>query len=135
LSACKKNTRKSAESGGNAVIGGFNAWGRNLRWPVERRLALCHHGRAMFGILKSGLKLGIGCFVAGILFALAVAGLIFYYCGRGPAPRPRNTNRRAAVRQADGRAAALAVTTTAPRPSARPLVQDGDGFFGGLRKR
>lgn len=53
----------------------------------------------MFGILKTGLKLGLGCFIAGILFVLVVAGLIFYYCGRRPAPRPRSTNRRAAIQQ------------------------------------
>ena len=51
----------------------------------------------MFGILKTGLKLGLGCFIAGILFVLVIAGLIFYYCGRRPVPRPRNTNRRAAI--------------------------------------
>jgi len=59
----------------------------------------------MFGILKTGLKLGLGCFIAGILFVLVIAGLIFYYCGRRPAPRPRNANRRAAIQRPYTRAA------------------------------
>ena len=59
----------------------------------------------MFGILRTGLKLGPGCFIAGILFVLVVAGLIFYYCGRKPAPHPRNTNRRASIQQPYRRAA------------------------------
>ena len=80
----------------------------------------------MFGILKTGLKLGIGCFVAGILFVLVIAGLIFYYCGRSPAQRPRNTNRRAAVLQNQHRAAGV---------SARALVQNGDSLFGRLHER
>ncbi|MFL6213627.1 MAG: hypothetical protein ACJ74J_06990 [Blastocatellia bacterium] len=63
----------------------------------------------MFGILKTGLKLGVGCFVAGILFVLVIAGLIFYYCGRQPAPHSRNTNRRAAIQQSHTRAATQAL--------------------------
>ena len=89
----------------------------------------------MFGILKTGLKLGVGCFVAGILFALVIAGLIFYYCGRSPAQRPRNTNRRAAVWQDPNRAAAFVVTVKVAGASARARVQDGDGLFGGLHER
>lgn len=90
----------------------------------------------MFGILKTGLKLGIGCFVAGILFVLVVAGLIFYYCGRRPAPRPKTTNRRAAVQPSDASAATEAsAMMRAAGVSARPLVQDGDGFFGRIDER
>lgn len=88
----------------------------------------------MFGILKAGLKLGLGCFVAGILFVLVIAGLIFYYCERRPASRPRNTNRRAAVQQSTG-AATRALMVKAAGVSARPLVQDGDGFFSRIHER
>lgn len=58
----------------------------------------------MFGILKSGLKLGIGCFVAGILFILLIIGAWYYYFGRKTEPRPKNTNRRAAVVDTRGNA-------------------------------
>ncbi|HKS40953.1 MAG TPA: hypothetical protein VJX74_10110 [Blastocatellia bacterium] len=51
----------------------------------------------MFGILKSGIKLGLGCFVTIVLLVALVAGAIYYYWIRKPAPRPRNSNRRAAV--------------------------------------
>ena len=47
----------------------------------------------MFGILKSGIKLGLGCFIAGILFILLIFGGFYYYCSRKPAPRQRNSNR------------------------------------------
>ena len=51
----------------------------------------------MFGILKSGIKLGVGCFVTIVLLIALVAGAIYYYWLRKPAPRPRNGNRRAAI--------------------------------------
>lgn len=51
----------------------------------------------MFGILKSGIKLGVGCFVTILLLVALVAGAIYYYWLRKPATRPRNTNRRAAI--------------------------------------
>jgi hypothetical protein len=89
----------------------------------------------MFGILKTGLKLGIGCFVAGILFVLVVAGLIFYYCGGRPAPRPKSTNRRAAVQQSRAGAATYASMMKAAGVSERPLVQDGDGFVRRIDER
>jgi hypothetical protein len=73
----------------------------------------------MFGILKSGLKLGFGCFVAGILFILLIIGAWYYYYGRKPAPGPRNTNRRAAVFQTGDHAATLAVVSKAAGVSAR----------------
>lgn len=53
----------------------------------------------MFGIFKTGIKLGIGCFVAGILFVLLLVAAWYYFFGRKPEPRPRNGNRRAAVVQ------------------------------------
>jgi hypothetical protein len=49
----------------------------------------------MFGILKSGIKLGVGCFVTIILFLALLAGVIWYYFIRSP--KPSNTKRRAAV--------------------------------------
>jgi len=61
----------------------------------------------MFGIFKTGLKLGIGCFVAGILFVLLILGAFYYYCGRKPAPHSRNTNRRAAAVKIEPGAATL----------------------------
>lgn len=51
----------------------------------------------MFGILKSGLKLGFGCFVTIILFLALIAGGFYYYCGRKPKPKPPNANRRTAI--------------------------------------
>jgi hypothetical protein len=51
----------------------------------------------MFGILKSGIKLGVGCFVTIILFLALIAGGFYYYCGRKPKPKPPNANRRTAV--------------------------------------
>ena len=48
----------------------------------------------MFGILKSGIKLGIGCFVAIVLIVALVAGGIYYYWIKKPAAKPRNGNRR-----------------------------------------
>jgi hypothetical protein len=75
----------------------------------------------MFGILKSGLKLGLGCFIAGILFILLIIGALYYYFGRKPAPHPRNTNRRAAVFQTSDHAATLAVVSKAAGASARSL--------------
>lgn len=51
----------------------------------------------MFGILKSGIKLGIGCFVTIVLLIALAAGAFYHYCGKKPAPRPRNSNRRAAL--------------------------------------
>ncbi len=52
----------------------------------------------MFGILKAGVKLGIGCFVTIILFVALVAGAIWWYCSDSkPAPRNRNRNGRRAV--------------------------------------
>jgi hypothetical protein len=63
----------------------------------------------MFGILKLGLKLGLGCFVAGILFILLIIGAWYYYYGRKPAPHPRNSNRRAVVFETRDRAATLAL--------------------------
>ena len=51
----------------------------------------------MFGILKSGIKLGVGCFVTIVLLIALVAGAIYYYWIRKPATRPRNGNRRAAI--------------------------------------
>ena len=75
----------------------------------------------MFGILKSGLKLGIGCFIAGILFILLIIGAWYYYYGRKPAPGPRNSNRRAAAFQSRDRAATLAVVSKAAGVSARAL--------------
>ena len=50
----------------------------------------------MFGILKSGIKLGVGCFVTIVLLIVLAAGAFYYYCGKKPATRPRNSNRRAA---------------------------------------
>ena len=75
----------------------------------------------MFGILKSGLKLGIGCFIAGILFILLIIGAWYYYYGRKPAPGPRNSNRRAAAFPTRDRAATLAVVLKAADVSARAL--------------
>jgi uncharacterized iron-regulated membrane protein len=74
----------------------------------------------MFGILKSGLKLGIGCFIAGILFILLIIGAWYYYYGRKPESRPRNTNRRAAILQTSG-AATFAVALKAAGVSAPSL--------------
>ena len=51
----------------------------------------------MFGILKSGIKLGVGCFVTIVLLLALVAGAVYYYWIRKPAPKPRNGNRRAAI--------------------------------------
>ena len=73
----------------------------------------------MFGILKSGLKLGVGCFVAGILFILLLIGAWYYFFGRKPEPRPRNTNRRAALTQTSDRAATMASGFEAAGGSAR----------------
>ncbi|MFL6277251.1 MAG: hypothetical protein ACJ74G_18865 [Blastocatellia bacterium] len=67
----------------------------------------------MFGIFKTGIKLGIGCFVAGILFVLLIIAAWYYYFGRKPEPRPRNQNRRAAT---------LQLNRGAGGPSARPLL-------------
>ena len=67
----------------------------------------------MFGIFKTGIKLGIGCFVAGILFVLLLIAAWYYYFGRKPEPRPRNQNRRAAT---------LPLNRSASGPSARPLL-------------
>ena len=67
----------------------------------------------MFGIFKTGIKLGIGCFVAGILFVLLLVAAWYYYFGRTPEPRPRNQNRRAAI---------LQLNRGASGPSARPLL-------------
>jgi len=67
----------------------------------------------MFGIFKTGIKLGIGCFVAGILFVLLLVAAWYYYFGRKPEPRPRNQNRRAATLQLNRRASG---------PSARSLL-------------
>jgi hypothetical protein len=67
----------------------------------------------MFGIFKTGIKLGIGCFVAGILFVLLLVAAWYYYFGRKPEPRPRNQNRRAAT---------LHLKRGAGGPSARPLL-------------
>ena len=75
----------------------------------------------MFGILKAGLKLGFGCFIAGILFILLIIGAWYYYYGRKPAPAPRNSNRRAAAFQTRDRAATLAVVSKAAGVSARSL--------------
>ena len=66
----------------------------------------------MFGIFKTGIKLGIGCFVAGILFVLLLVAAWYYFFGRKPEPRPHNSNRRAAIEKLDRRAAGA---------SARPL--------------
>jgi len=73
----------------------------------------------MFGILKSGLKLGIGCFIAGILFILLIIGAWYYYYGRKPASQPRNSNRRAVVLQPSDRAAMLALVSNTAGVSAR----------------
>lgn len=73
----------------------------------------------MFGILKSGLKLGLGCFIAGILFILLIIGAWYYYFGRKPAPHPRNSNRRAVVSQPGDRAARLALISKTAGVSAR----------------
>ena len=67
----------------------------------------------MFGIFKTGIKLGIGCFVAGILFVLLLVAAWYYYFGRKPEPRPRNQNRRAAT---------FPLNRCAGGPSARPLL-------------
>ena len=67
----------------------------------------------MFGIFKTGIKLGIGCFVAGILFVLLLVAAWYYYFGRKPEPRPRNQNRRAAIFQ---------LNRGANGPLARPLL-------------
>lgn len=75
----------------------------------------------MFGIFKAGIKLGVGCFVAGILFVLLLAAAWYYFFGRKPEPHARNGNRRAAILRLDRRAADV---------SARPLLKDGDGCFG-----
>jgi hypothetical protein len=75
----------------------------------------------MFGILKSGLKLGLGCFIAGILFILLIVGAWYYYYGRKPAPHPRNGNRRAVVFKTYDRAARLAVEARAAGVSAHAL--------------
>ena len=87
----------------------------------------------MFGILKTGLKLGVGCFIAGILFVLLIIGAVYYYFMRKPAPHPRNTNRRAVV--LPNRAATPVPVLRATRVSARPLFQDGDGFFSRVHER
>jgi hypothetical protein len=51
----------------------------------------------MFGVLKSGIKLGIGCFVTIVLIVALVAGAIWYYWGR-PKPSERQRNgRRSAI--------------------------------------
>src|SRR4051812_24119575 len=76
----------------------------------------------MFGILKSGIKLGVGCFVTVVLLAALVTGAIYYYWIRKPAPKPRNGNRRAAVLKTG-------------EVSAGPFFQNGDGFFGGGGER
>jgi hypothetical protein len=48
----------------------------------------------MFGVLKSGIKLGIGCFVVIVLTVALVAGAIWYYWGKSkPSERPRNGRR------------------------------------------
>ena len=49
----------------------------------------------MFGILKSGIKLGVGCFVTIILFLALLAGGVWYYFIR--TPKPASPKRRAAV--------------------------------------
>lgn len=67
----------------------------------------------MFGIFKTGIKLGIGCFVAGILFVLLIIAAWYYYFGRKPEPRPRNQNRRAAT---------LPLNRGTGGPSARPFL-------------
>ena len=64
----------------------------------------------MFGILKSGLKLGVGCFIAGILFILLIIGAWYYYFGRKPESRPKNSNRRAAIVETRGQVAIVAAT-------------------------
>jgi peptidoglycan/LPS O-acetylase OafA/YrhL len=69
----------------------------------------------MFGILKSGIKLGIGCFVAIILLVALAAGAFFYYCGKKPATKPRNANRQRAAASGN--------------PSADSFFQNGEGFF------
>jgi len=74
----------------------------------------------MFGIFKTGIKLGIGCFVAGILFVLLLVAAWYYYFGRKPEPRPRNQNRRAAVLRLDQSAPATAARDAGP--SARPFL-------------
>lgn len=52
----------------------------------------------MFGVLKSGIKLGIGCFVAIVLFIALIAGAIWWYLSDSkPAPRNRNRNGRRAL--------------------------------------
>jgi hypothetical protein len=53
----------------------------------------------MFGILKSGIKLGVGCFVTIVLFLGLIAGGIWYYFIR--TPKPSNTKRRASVLQVE----------------------------------
>jgi hypothetical protein len=53
-----------------------------------------------------------------------IAGLIFYYCGRRPAPRPRNTNRRAALQQ----------PYTQPYTRARTLSRDTPEVIGKYEK-
>ena len=73
----------------------------------------------MFGILKSGLKLGIGCFIAGILFILLIIGAWYYFFGRKPATTPRNTNRRAAILKIDQRAATFAAPLKTANASGR----------------
>ncbi len=73
----------------------------------------------MFGILKSGIKLGVGCFVTLVLLIALIAGAIYYYWGRKPAPKPRNGNRRAAVL----------------KTSLDSFFQNGDGFFRTGRER
>ena len=73
----------------------------------------------MFGILKSGIKLGVGCFVTIILLIALAACAIYYYWGRQPAPKPRNGNRRAAVL----------------KTSLDSFFQNGDGFVGSGRER
>jgi hypothetical protein len=74
----------------------------------------------MFGILKSGFKLGIGCFIAGILFILVIIGLLYYWWHK-PAPHPRNTNRRAAIIQTQQRAATPVEVKNGWEDSAHPL--------------
>lgn len=56
----------------------------------------------MLGLLKSGIKLGVGCFVTIVLLIALIAGAIYYYWIRKPDPKPRNGNRRAAILKSSG---------------------------------
>ena len=62
---------------------------------------------------------GVAAMIA-ILFILVIAGLLYYWWYK-PAPRPRNTNRRAAVMQTQQRAAMSVEIKNGCEDSARPL--------------